>query len=101
MKAERSSLLSPLGLGGPAEVSSPLGPGRRFGFISQKSMDKGHGTVWYATTDGGEVECGAVDSDPEAKGYEWPDKRSVGEVCKYLRQGSPDTTGFVEFGGHS
>lgn len=54
-------------------------------FYSQKAADSRGGVVEYLTADGEPVECTVVDRDPDAPGYEWPDKIYRGPVEKFSR----------------
>jgi hypothetical protein len=48
-----------------------------------------HGTVFYATPDGREVEVSLVCDAADIDGVNWEDKVVVGPVDKFLRPGKP------------
>lgn len=56
-----------------------------YGFFSYQALK--YGFCIYATPDGKEVEVTGVFTDPEAKSYKWADKKCVGVVTGWLRQG--------------
>lgn len=57
-----------------------------YGFFSEKAS-KDYGSLIYATPDGREVEITAVYHDAVAESYKWPDKKYVGEVTEWVRDG--------------
>ncbi len=59
----------------------------KYGFYSDRAVAAGIGTCFWSKPDGSEVEVTVVDDDPEATATKWADKRSIGEVVKYIRPG--------------
>ncbi len=60
---------------------------RLYGFYSAKAVERGCGTSFYSTFDGGEVEVTAVQKDRDSKPDNWDDRQFVGEVKQWLRRG--------------
>lgn len=60
---------------------------KKYAFYSQLAVDKGFPTIFWAKPDGKEVEATVVLDDEDGKGYFFNDKRCLGEVTHYLRQG--------------
>ena len=59
-------------------------------WFSEESKNKGHGTVIYLHEDGTEVEATLVSDDKDTV-FLWADKKYLGLVTKWLREGLPDT----------
>lgn len=63
---------------------------KKYGFWSTAAANAG-GSAIYARPDGTEVEITALYDNPEGKTYMWEDKRCIGEITHYLRQGLRNT----------
>ncbi len=63
---------------------------KKYGWYSQESADSGCSTSIYARPDGSEVEiCFLTNSPTDPSGSKWPDQQCVGEIKRYIRDGSP------------
>jgi hypothetical protein len=60
------------------------------GIFSQESVAFGNSTVWYSTSDGGEVEVTLVYHVAEGRTDRWSDAVDVGPVVRVVRDGRPD-----------
>jgi len=58
----------------------------KYGFYSAAAVKAGTGSSIYEDENGNEVEITCISNDIHGSGYNWPDKRFVGIVVKYLRK---------------
>jgi len=57
---------------------------KQYGFFSQKAFEA-QGCVYYTDVNGREVRVTTISPDPEAKDYNWDDKKFVSEVVNLVR----------------
>lgn len=62
----------------------------KYGFFSPQAKKAGWETAFYTTAGGMEVETTYVlEDDPYGVGYNWRDKKNLGQLKAFVRQGQP------------